>query len=115
MDYKSFFSLFAIILGFACMVPYFYDIFRNKTKPHAFSWFIWSLLMGTAFIAQLIGGAGLSSWITGSGAILCFLIAFISYIKNGLDYVKMFDWICLFLAISGILFWLVTSNPLYAI
>ncbi len=30
----------AILWGF---VPYFRDIFRRKTQPHAYTWLIWSI------------------------------------------------------------------------
>lgn len=39
-DYKIVLGVVATILGFVGYVPYFRDIFRVKTRPHVFSWFV---------------------------------------------------------------------------
>jgi len=40
MDIKVTLSIIGIALTFAGYVPYIRDIFKGKTKPHVFSWFV---------------------------------------------------------------------------
>ena len=53
MDYKVILGVISIILALISFVPYLLDLIRNKTKPHIFSWLIWTLLMAIGFFAQM--------------------------------------------------------------
>lgn len=114
MEYKIILGIIAISLSIIAFTPYIYNIFRNKTKPHAFSWFLWGLLAGIAFFAQLSGGGGIGAWVTGINSALCLFIAGITFVKYKISYVKRLDWFCFFGAIFGIIIWLITDNPLIA-
>ena len=115
MDYHVILGILALIIGLVSYIPYLYHVLKNKTKPHIFSWFIWGLLMGIAFIVQLTEEAGPGSWIIGLGSASCLFIATISYIKWKKDYITKSDWICFIAAILGIIFWVITKNPLIAV
>ena len=81
-DYKIVLGLLAVAAGFGGYVPYFADIFKGLTKPHIFSWLVWSVLETIGFFAQVVKGAGPGSWVTGVTAVLC-LGVFFSAIKRG--------------------------------
>ena len=53
LEYKTILGIIAVIIALAGYVPYFRDIFRGKTKPHAFSWLVWASLTGIAFFGQI--------------------------------------------------------------
>ena len=114
MEYKLVLGIIAIIIGLYSYIPYFRDIFAKKTKPHAFSWFVWGVLTATAFVAQMQKGGGAGAWITGVTAVLCLSVAVIAFFRGEKNITK-FDWGCLVAALLGIVLWLITNNPLTAV
>jgi hypothetical protein len=99
------------LVGF---LPYFYNIYRSKTKPHAFSWLIWAILTGIGYAGQLSEDAGPGAWTTASTALLCFLV-FVLALFKGEKNIKKSDWVCLIIALAAIPLWLVTSTPLWSV
>lgn len=114
MEYKVALTLVAIAIGLVSYVPYFRDMASGKTKPHAFSWFIWGLLTAIAFIVQLKQGGGAGAWVSGVTAFFCFVIAAFALFKGERNITK-FDWFCLTAALTGIVLWQLTSEPLAAV
>ena len=103
-----------ILIALASYSLYFKDIFLNRTKPHAFSWFIWSVLFGIAFLAQLSGNGGPGAWITGFTAVICFIISVVASFKTQEKF-KMLDWVCLALALAALILWRYCGNPSLAV
>ncbi len=115
MDYKIILATLAIIIGFIGILPYIYHLLKSKTKPHVFSWIIWALLSGIAFVAQLFEGGGPGAWSTGALAAMSAFVAILGFIKGGKAYISRADWLCLIAAFIGIILWIVTNNPLSAV
>lgn len=107
-------GIFSSLFGFIAYIPYFRDIFRGKTKPHAFTWLIFSVLTIIGFAAQIYDGAGAGAWITLVSAIACTLI-FILSIKVGNWSYSRFDWLCLISSLAGIPLWILTETPLWSV
>ena len=82
MVYKELLGAVAIIIGFISYLPYFRDIFKGKTKPHAFSWLIWAILTAIGFAGQISDNAGPGSWALGFTALF---IWFITKGRNSYD------------------------------
>jgi len=114
MDYKVILGIIAVAIGLVSYIPYFKDIFYGQTKPHIFSWLIWALLEGTDFFAQLSKGGAAGAWVTGTTAVLC-LSVFVVSLSRGEKNITRTDKITFVGALLGLLFWLVTSNPLTAV
>lgn len=114
MDHKLAITIVATGIGILSHLAYYRDIFKNKTKPHVFSWFLWGLLTAIAFFGQLAKDGGVGSWVLGSTALSCFAIAVVSLYKGEKNITKL-DWISFIFAISGIVLWQITNNPLTAI
>lgn len=102
------------LFGLASYIPYFRDIFRHKTKPHSFSWFVWGLVSAIAFSAQTLSGGGIGTWTTGITALACFTIAGLG-VFLGEKRIARLDVICFFGAVLGLFLWRETSNPLLAV
>ena len=100
----------ASIIALGSYLPYFRDIFKASTKPHAFSWLIWTLLDVIAFAAQVVEKGGAGTWVTGVSAVFCFAI-FILALKKGEKKFVLFDWISLAGALLALLLWLLTNDP----
>ncbi|HTL39425.1 MAG TPA: hypothetical protein VL306_01295 [Methylomirabilota bacterium] len=113
-EYKIVLAIVAAIVGLFGYIPYIRDIYRGKTKPHIFSWFIWGTLEGIAFIAQLAKGGGAGAWVTGLAAFITFSIALSCLHQKDRD-IKLFDWLALGGALIGIVLWVSTKNPLHAV
>lgn len=114
MDYKIILGLAAIVVGFVSYIPYFRDVFLGKTKPHMFSWFVWALLEGTAFFAQVSKGGGAGAWVTGTTSVLC-LTVFIVSLSRGEKNITLGDKLSLAAALLAIVLWYFTQNALTAV
>jgi predicted neutral ceramidase superfamily lipid hydrolase len=114
IESKIIFAVIATILGLIGYIPYISDIFKGKTKPHIFSWFIWGLLTAIGFLAQVVGGAGPGAWVTGVTALICFLITALAF-NRGEKNITRGDWFCFVGALFGIVLWVTTDNPLSAV
>ncbi len=71
---KSIIGLIAVFLSIFSLFPYIVDILKRKTKPHLYTWIVWTPLTFIAFFAQLSDNAGPGAWTTGVTATLCLVI-----------------------------------------
>jgi hypothetical protein len=111
---KEYFVLVGVIITFVSYVPYFKDIFSGKTKPHAFTWFIWATLTAIAFFAQVADGGGIGATILGLTAFISYFI-FFAALKVGRKNIVKVDWIFLAGALLALLVWAITDNPLWSV
>src|SRR3989344_5010578 len=113
-DYHAAFTILGSIIGIISYIPYFRDILSGRTKPHPFSWFVWSLLTGTIFFAQVLNGGGVGAWISGITLIACLAITVLAF-KRVEKNITTLDWSCLAAGIAGIGLWILTSQALIAV
>lgn len=111
---KTFLGIFAILIGIYSYIPYFRDIFADKTKPHAFSWFIWFLLTAIAFFAQIAGDGGPGAWVTGFTALVSFVI-FVIALKVGKHNVTIADWFFFVGSLASLGLWIFTKDPVASV
>ncbi|OGJ62936.1 hypothetical protein A3C37_05560 [Candidatus Peribacteria bacterium RIFCSPHIGHO2_02_FULL_53_20] len=113
-EYKTLLGGLGAIIALLAYAIYFHDIFFRHTKPHAFSWLVWTLLAGIGFAAQVTGGAGAGSWVLGVDVIVCSVIFVVALWKGERGYVWV-DWISLALALFSIVLWRITGTPLLSV
>lgn len=111
---KEFFGVISVILAGVSVAPYIYFIIRGKVKPHAFSWFIWSILTGIGCAAQVAEGAGPGAWITGFLSAACLLITLLAVFKIEQNITRS-DWLSFIAAIMAIPLWMATNDPLWSV
>ncbi|MDD3647715.1 MAG: hypothetical protein PHS44_04420 [Candidatus Dojkabacteria bacterium] len=99
-----------IVLTFVGYIPYIRDIIKGKTKPHAYSWFVWSLATYISFALQISDKAGIGSIITVSAATISFVI-FILGLKVGKKYITKSDKIFLISALVALAIWIFAKQP----
>jgi len=114
MDYKVLIAIVSVIMGLVAYVYYFIDIFAGKTKPHAFSWLVWSMLTAIAFVGQISDDAGPGAWITGVTAFVSFFIFVLAIVKGEKNITKS-DKLNLLGAFAALGLWFVTDGPLLSI
>lgn len=104
----------ALIMGIYASVIYFIAVVRKKSRPHLFTWLVWSILAWIGFIAQLSDNAGAGSWALGITAIFCSVTTILSLKLGTKDHTKS-DWIWLTLSLSAIIPWLLTKDPFLSV
>ncbi len=93
---------------------YLKDVFAGKTKPHAITWLVSSLIAGVTFATQRSNGAGAGGWVTGFAAVMCGII-FLTALKYGEKKITRLDWYCLAIALLAILLWYQTDTDEIAV
>lgn len=114
MTFAAIFGLLSVLAMLAARVTYFTSIWRGKTRPHAFSWFIWGVISSIGFAAQFAEGAGAGSWARGFGAATCFLLVILS-LKYGEKHITRADWTTLAAALMAIPLWVLTKTPVWSV
>jgi hypothetical protein len=109
-EYKVIVGVIAVIVAFVAYVPYFKDIFRGKTKPHAFSWLVWGSLTGIGFFGQLFDNGGAGAWVTGFSALVGFVVFFLA-LKKGEKNITSSDKWSLIGAGLALVLWFITNSP----
>ena len=114
IQYKIVLGYAAVLLTFLSYVPYLKNIFQGKTKPHIFSWIVWTLISATAFAVQIAKGAGAGAWATGATTIICLTILIFSFFK-GEKNIVLFDWVGLSMSMLALISWWIARQPLLAV
>lgn len=113
-DFKTVISVITVALSIIGYIPYHLDIYRGKTTPHIYSWFIWGTATAIAFALQVSGGAGVGSWMTLVIALNAFVIFFFGLRRGNKD-VTISDTVFFILSLITILIWLVAKQPVVSI
>lgn len=114
MDIKLLFTIIATFICVISFIPYLRDIFSSKTKPHAYTWLIWTITQGTAVAGLLYGGSGLGALSLIVGLVLVFVV-FLFSLKYGTKNITKSDTIILMLALMAILVWWQLHQPLISV
>jgi hypothetical protein len=107
---KETFAVIAALLAVAGNVPYVIDIFKGRVQPHAYTWFVWSIVSGIVFFGQVAKGAGIGALSTAVSEIFTVIIFLLS-LKYGFKKVTRVDTFFLVLALCGIIPWVLTNDP----
>lgn len=105
-------SVLTMIIG--GYLPYLRDIFRLKTKPHAYTWLIWSLTQGTATAGLFYGNGGWGSYALLVGTIFVFIIFLLS-LRYGTKNITKGDTVILIAALLAVVVWWQLHSPLLSV
>ncbi len=111
---KETLGIVSVIIGLVGFVPYVRDILSKKTKPHLYTYLIWSIVTIVAFVGQYISGGGPGSWSTGVMGLLTIVILGLTF-RYGTKDVTRFDGIFLIGALLSIVPWLFTHDATLSI
>lgn len=84
---------------------------KEGAQPHPFSWLLWGLVTGVAFIVQVSTGGGAGSWVTGFTSAMCFVIGLFSLFKHRWQF-ALFDWLSVSAGIILLFYYLLAENAL---
>jgi hypothetical protein len=111
MGMKIFFTVIATVVGTAAFFPYLKDIFLRKTKPHTYTWLIWTMTQGTAVVGIWYGGGGWGGLNLTAGTFLVAGVFFFS-LRYGTKNITRSDTIILIVALLAIVAWWQLHQPL---
>ncbi len=111
---KEWIGVLSLAVGSIGDVAYIGSILRGKTRPHAFTWVVWELIMSIVFLGQLAAGAGPGAWLTGYNVLINVTIIFLSF-QRGERRITRGDWIVLAIALAGVPVWCATRDPTWSI
>jgi hypothetical protein len=112
-DFRIALGVFASLGVIGSYVVYCRDVLQGRTKPHAFSWLIWSILGTIGFFGQLSDNAGPGAWSTAFITIGC-LITFLLSLRKGERNITKFDILCLIVSLGAIPLWAISHTPLWS-
>lgn len=107
---KTMLTIVALLLAILAYIPYFRDIMRGKTKPHAFTWLVWCVMSTVAFFSQVSDGGGVGTWVLAFTAVVNFII-FCFAIYKGETAITNLDWFCLMGAFLGVALFTFNEDP----
>src|SRR3989338_6704055 len=109
-DYKLVLSGIGVIIGLLGYLLYIRDTIRYNTRPHLFSWLIWTILELIALGIQITEGAGIGAAVSGVSALGCFVVMLLA-IKKGEKSFPVIDWIFLASSLGALILWLLAGQP----
>lgn len=110
-DIKNLLGIVAAALVFVGYIPYIRDVFKGKTQPHIYSWFLWAFVTSIAFALQFSGGAGSGAFVTLAAAVMCVVIIFLGFFKKNKVQIVKLDTVFLVLAFIALGLWLLAKQP----
>jgi hypothetical protein len=114
-DYKIVLAVLATVLTVVAFVPYLRSIQRGHTRPHVFSWIIWGINTGIAFLAVLAERGGAGAWPIGFSCVVTLFVAALAYIKRADVSITRADWLFFIAALAAIPVWWMADDPLWAV
>lgn len=114
MTFTAVAAFLSTVLGIYCAVPYIISIIKGQTKPHQFSWLVFSIMNGIVFISQLLEG--------GRGSVIVYGIFFVGSsinfllsLKYGVRDTSKWDKLLFGFALATIAIWALTRSNEIAI
>jgi len=112
---KDLLAAIAIVLTFFMYVPYIRSIHQGRTKPHAFSWIIWTIGTLVVFLAQLVSHGGAGAWPMGVSEVFTAYVAALAFLNRTDTSITRTDWAFLAIAVAALPCWWLTSDPLLTV
>ena len=110
-EIKNILGLVATVLVFIGYIPYLRDVVNGKTKPHLYSWLLWSFVTLIAFGLQLSDGAGSGSLVTLVAGLMCLVVIGLGLWKKSQVKIVKIDTVFLLLAFVALGLWLIAKQP----
>jgi hypothetical protein len=110
-------EIFTTLATLACLLAYgmiYYGVYKDKIKPHAFSWLIWFILTVIVAAAQIVKGGGIGVIATALSALGCLSLAVAGFFR-GKKNIRRSDYFSLCAALATIVLWYLTKDPLWSI
>jgi len=105
----------ATVLTIVAFLPYIHSIFHGQTRPHVFTWIIWGLVSGIAFLAVLQARGGAGAWPIGFSCAVSLFVAGLAYVKRADLTITHTDRLLFVSALAAMPLWVAANDPLWAV
>ena len=112
-DYKVWLAAVAVGLTIFAYIPYLRGIYSGVTKPHLYTWAVWTLTTLIAAVIQIAKGGAAGSWSTFVAALLCFWITCLS-VQRGSKDIRRVDRYFLIASLAAVPLWIVLKDPTWS-
>ena len=111
MSVKSGLGVLSLAFAAVAYSSYMVGTLKGQTRPHPFTWFLFSVLTGTGYLIQVAQGGGPGSWVMGVTALICIGLAVATLLKGGWEWSEFdrLDWALLLVAIAVFIVYLATK------
>lgn len=113
-DFKTIMGILPVIISGLNLVYYLYTVYYGRTRPHIFSWIIWTIVASIAAAGQIVKGAGSGAWITIAIAVFAF-IRVVACLTHGEKSITRSDTYCLIACLFALVLWGITNDPLLSV
>lgn len=107
---KETIAIVAALLAIAGNVPYMVQVVQGKVQPHAYTWFVWSIVSAVVLFGQIVKGAGVGAIPTAASEVFTFII-FILSLRYGFQRTTWIDTAFLIAALLALIPWALTKDP----
>lgn len=107
-------GIVSTVLAVALNVPYIRAILHGKTKPHQFSWIIYTIMNAIVTVSQFMAGARATVLVSFVFLLFNFVILALSF-KYGTRNTSRLDWFLFVFSLATIVAWYITKDPAVAI
>ncbi len=114
IDYKWVLAGIAALISMTNFGYYAFGILKGKTKPHLYTWLIWSMVAFTVAAGQIYDGAGAGAVIAILAGFNTLAIAILSLSRGSKD-ITQSDKILLLGCLIAIVLWPLTKSPLWSV
>ncbi len=114
MGLKENLGVISVLVGCAGFAPYFWNIFKKRTKPHVLTWLVWTMTAGIIFFAQLKNNAGPGVWAMAFSVMACSAVVVLAFMWGEKDVTKS-DIVAFVVALLAVLLWYLTGQALLAV
>lgn len=114
LDYKIIIWILTVVTVFYGYGKYIIDTINGKTKPHVYSWIVFTILASISFLIQYNDGAWPWAWALWSSTITTFIIAILAFFY-GTRNITTSDTISFVFALLSIIVYVTISEPIYAL
>ena len=107
-------AIIAALLAFVGNISYLKDVFRDRVRPHPYTWFVWSIVSMTTFVGGLVKGAGIGALPTGVSegfTVIIFLFSLKRLFQGGVGRIRAIDNYFLAICLLGLVPWALTKDP----
>ena len=114
MDIKLLFVGLTFVIGTASFFPYIRDVYRLKTKPHIYTWLIFTLISLAVAIISFFHGGGLGTLGILYGTALNAVVTVLA-LRYGTHNITRSDTALMLSALAALCVWLFLRDPLVTI
>lgn len=109
---KNLLSAVAVALTFVGYFPYIKSIIQKQTRPHFYSWLVWTLDGLIIFGLQFTNGAGSGSFVVLSATLLSAFVLILTLLDKKRKKPSRSDTVFLVLALVSLVLWIFAKQPL---